>query len=45
MQVLEGLEDGEEIVLDGHFLLDAQAQIFGGYEEFRQGDVDPHQYH
>lgn len=40
VQVLAGLKDGDEIVLEGNFLLDAQAQIFGGYEEFRGGRDD-----
>ena len=33
--IREGLEEGEEVVVEGNFLLDAQAQLFGGYEDFR----------
>lgn len=32
VEVKNGLEEGEQVVLDGNFLLDAQAQLFGGYE-------------
>ena len=35
MAIREGLEEGEEVVVEGNFLLDAQAQLFGGYEDFR----------
>lgn len=31
--VKEGLMEGEEVVIEGNFLLDAQAQLFGGYEK------------
>lgn len=31
-EVLSGLSEDDEIVIEGHFLLDAQAQLFGGYE-------------
>ncbi len=33
IQVLEGLVEGDKIVEKGNFLLDAQAQLFGGYLE------------
>ena len=33
IQVLEGLTEGDKIVEKGNFLLDAQAQLFGGYLE------------
>ncbi len=33
IQVLEGLAEGDKIVEKGNFLLDAQAQLFGGYLE------------
>ena len=33
MEVSSGLTEGEKIVLDGNFLLDAQAQLFGGYSD------------
>lgn len=35
VEVVEGLKAGEEIVLEANFLLDAQAQLFGGYEDFK----------
>ncbi|MCO4794924.1 MAG: efflux RND transporter periplasmic adaptor subunit, partial [Bacteriovoracaceae bacterium] len=33
VEVVKGLMEGEEVVIDGNFLLDAQAQLFGGYED------------
>jgi hypothetical protein len=33
VEVKEGLMEGEKVVIEGNFLLDAQAQLFGGYEE------------
>ena len=33
VEVKNGLSEGEKIVIDGNFLLDAQAQLFGGYED------------
>lgn len=33
IQVLDGLKEGDKIVEKGNFLLDAQAQLFGGYIE------------
>ena len=32
VEVVKGLMEGEEVVIEGNFLLDAQAQLFGGYE-------------
>lgn len=32
VEVKSGLMEGEEVVIDGNFLLDSQAQLFGGYE-------------
>jgi multidrug efflux pump subunit AcrA (membrane-fusion protein) len=32
VEVVKGLMAGEEVVIEGNFLLDAQAQLFGGYE-------------
>ena len=32
--IRKGLKEGEEVVVEGNFLLDAQAQLFGGYEDF-----------
>jgi multidrug efflux pump subunit AcrA (membrane-fusion protein) len=33
VEVKNGLKEGEEVVIEGSFLLDAQAQLFGGYED------------
>jgi hypothetical protein len=33
VEVKDGLMEGEEVVIEGNFLLDAQAQLFGGYED------------
>lgn len=33
VEVLAGLKEGDEVVIEGNFLLDAQAQLFGGYED------------
>ncbi len=33
VEVKHGLSEGEKVVIDGNFLLDAQAQLFGGYDE------------
>ena len=30
------LMEGEEVVIEGSFLLDAQAQLFGGYEDMKE---------
>ena len=35
VEVQHGLKEGEEVVMDGNFLLDAQAQLFGGYEDMK----------
>ncbi len=32
VEVKKGLVEGEKVVIEGNFLLDAQAQLFGGYE-------------
>ncbi len=36
IEVKKGLMADEEVVMDGNFLLDAQAQLFGGYEDMQQ---------
>ncbi|MDD0851742.1 efflux RND transporter periplasmic adaptor subunit [Halobacteriovorax sp. GB3] len=36
VEVKEGLIENEKVVVEGSFLLDAQAQLFGGYEDFNQ---------
>lgn len=35
IEVKSGLMEGEEVVIEGSFLLDAQAQLFGGYEDIK----------
>jgi multidrug efflux pump subunit AcrA (membrane-fusion protein) len=35
VEVKEGLAEGESVVIEGSFLLDAQAQLFGGYEDIQ----------
>ena len=42
VEVKSGLEENQQIVLDGNFLLDAQAQLFGGYSEMSS---DAHHHH
>lgn len=42
VEILDGLAEGEEIVLEANFLLDAQAQLFGGYEDFNPAPVHEH---
>ena len=36
VEVLDGLREGDEVVIEGNFLLDAQAQLFGGYEKIKE---------
>ncbi len=36
VEIIEGLQEGDEVVIEGNFLLDAQAQLFGGYEDFNK---------
>ncbi|WP_233427046.1 efflux RND transporter periplasmic adaptor subunit [Halobacteriovorax marinus] len=33
VEVVTGLKEGDQVVIEGNFLLDAQAQLFGGYED------------
>ena len=42
VEVKHGLEEGEEVVLEANFLLDAQAQLFGGYEDFKTPQEHQH---
>ena len=35
VEVKNGLSEGDEVVIEGNFLLDAQAQLFGGYEDMK----------
>lgn len=45
VEVLSGLSENEEIVIDGNFLLDAQAQLFGGYtDDSREMKAQGHQH-
>ncbi len=37
VEIKHGLMEGEEVVIEGNFLLDAQAQLFGGYEDMKSG--------
>lgn len=34
VELISGLKEGDLVVVEGNFLLDAQAQLFGGYEDF-----------
>lgn len=36
IEIKDGLVLGDEVVIEGAFLLDAQAQLFGGYEKFKK---------
>ncbi len=36
VEVKNGLMENEEVVIEGSFLLDAQAQLFGGYEDMKK---------
>ena len=44
VEVLEGLEAGDQVVIDGNFLLDAQAQLFGGYANMTEEKTQHHQH-
>ena len=33
VEIKQGLKEGDQVVIDGNFLLDAQAQLTGGYED------------
>lgn len=35
VEIKSGLKIGDEVVIEGNFLLDAQAQLFGGYEDMQ----------
>lgn len=35
IEIKGGLQEGQKVVIEGNFLLDAQAQLFGGYEDVR----------
>ena len=38
VEVIAGIKEGDKVVIEGNFLLDAQAQFFGGYENFNSGN-------
>jgi len=44
IEIKKGLDIGDEIVLEGNFLLDAQAQLFGGYEDIGQAQSSNHRH-
>ena len=44
IEVTQGLMDGEDVVIEGSFLLDAQAQLFGGYENMKENDLSKNNF-
>lgn len=44
VEVKRGLDVGEEVVIDGNFLLDAQAQLFGGYIKMNKKAMHGHNH-
>jgi len=44
VEIKHGLMEGEEVVMDGNFLLDAQAQLFGGYEDMKNSGAGGHNH-
>ncbi len=44
VQVKHGLMEDEEVVIEGNFLLDAQAQLFGGYEDMKTNNASGHKH-
>ncbi len=44
VEIKHGLAEGEEVVIEGNFLLDAQAQLFGGYEDMKTGAALGHKH-
>ena len=41
VEIKQGLEEGDSVVMDGNFLLDAQAQLFGGYSDMTKTSAQP----
>ena len=39
VEVLEGLKENDGVVIEGNFLLDAQAQLFGGYVDMETSKI------
>ena len=44
VEIKHGLMEGEEVVIEGNFLLDAQAQLFGGYEDMKESKTSGHNH-
>lgn len=44
VEVKAGLKAGDKVVIDGNFLIDAQAQLFGGYEEVNSNEHNGHNH-
>lgn len=44
VEIKQGLMEGEEVVIEGSFLLDAQAQLFGGYEDMKESKPAGHNH-
>ena len=42
VEIKHGLAEGDKIVIEGNFLLDAQAQLFGGYEDKKMSSGHQH---
>ncbi|SMF41006.1 efflux RND transporter periplasmic adaptor subunit [Pseudobacteriovorax antillogorgiicola] len=42
VEVKQGLKAGDQVVMDGNFLLDAQAQLFGGYSDMTRNPRNAH---
>lgn len=42
VEIKEGLMENEQVVMEGNFLLDAQAQLFGGYEDMSKPEAHQH---
>lgn len=42
VEVKNGLKQGDSVVVEGNFLLDAQAQLFGGYEDMKTSSGHQH---
>lgn len=44
VEIKHGLLDGDNVVIEGNFLLDAQAQLFGGYEDMKSSTLGGHNH-
>lgn len=44
VEVLSGLNENDRVVNEGNFLLDAQAQLFGGYVDMKNSTSSGHQH-